>query len=509
MTETCVSRGLWKQTALLIGLALWAGCTEPPNEMMPVSVTEEDSVEAEPGLAAASAAGECVALRAAGARPDLDVPVEPVTADTAGYTLRPFRGRELARRVTLRGYRYERAGAPPGPVFTEPFFRVASPYYERRALVMDAPTWCYGYLGPDGTYAIAPRFTHAGDFSGGVAVAAEVDSSFGYLGPDGAWVVPPRFEQAEAFEDGRAWVRVAGRWGRIDPSGVFVVAPRFEVKMQADERLFQVIEAGRVGLFDPVTDSLVVRPWYGWVLPPEGSVMRAATGSTQKIGTWGYLGRAGRWEITPRFSGVGPFQRDTAFALVPDPTLEEDHRWDALARGRSLARIDSFGRTIDYPLLDALTAESGRPLALVLPDSLFDPATEYAYEPLLMQWAQALVGPARSESRMVIEPDGFDLSGFDLDGKGSQDARVALFPRDVVFFRLDGYEIGDEVLVLPGAEFGEVVDLMARAVEHLAGDQFEVRAERTDGVVRFAYAYSTLEVRPTETGVIVRRSFGA
>lgn len=65
----------------------------------------------------------------------------------------------------------------------------------------------HGWLGLDGTWAIAPRFCDGGDFVGGLAPAQDDAGRWGYIDPSGAWVLPPQFGQAGEFVDGLAIVR--------------------------------------------------------------------------------------------------------------------------------------------------------------------------------------------------------------------------------------------------------------------------------------------------------------
>jgi biotin carboxyl carrier protein len=68
----------------------------------------------------------------------------------------------------------------------------------------------WGYLDPDGRWAIAARFERAGVFRNGLAAAKETGKPWGFLKPDGSWGIEPKFSRVGGFSDGLAAVAVAG-----------------------------------------------------------------------------------------------------------------------------------------------------------------------------------------------------------------------------------------------------------------------------------------------------------
>ena len=57
---------------------------------------------------------------------------------------------------------------------------------------------------------IPAKFERAGVFSRGLAAAKEPGGKWGYLKPDGSWAIEPRFSRARAFTDGLAAVSEKG-----------------------------------------------------------------------------------------------------------------------------------------------------------------------------------------------------------------------------------------------------------------------------------------------------------
>jgi len=83
------------------------------------------------------------------------------------------------------------------------------PFGNERAPAKDA-SGKWGYLDPDGQWAISPKFERAGLFRNGLAPALEPGGKWGFLRPDGSWGIEPRFSRVRSFSDGLAAVREAG-----------------------------------------------------------------------------------------------------------------------------------------------------------------------------------------------------------------------------------------------------------------------------------------------------------
>ena len=58
--------------------------------------------------------------------------------------------------------------------------------------------------------------------------AAETDTAAGYMNKQGHWVIQPVYEKAMPFKDGKAKVKVGGKWGLIDSRGKFLVAAVYD-----------------------------------------------------------------------------------------------------------------------------------------------------------------------------------------------------------------------------------------------------------------------------------------
>jgi len=83
------------------------------------------------------------------------------------------------------------------------------PYGSERAPAKDrAGKW--GYLDPDGKWAIPAKYERAGVFRSGLAPAREPGGRWGFLKPDGSWGIEPKFSRVQGFSDGLAAVAEAG-----------------------------------------------------------------------------------------------------------------------------------------------------------------------------------------------------------------------------------------------------------------------------------------------------------
>lgn len=68
----------------------------------------------------------------------------------------------------------------------------------------------WGYLNPQGLWAIPAKFERAGVFRNGLAAAKEPGGKWGFLKPDGGWGIEPKFSRVRGFSDGLAAVSSSG-----------------------------------------------------------------------------------------------------------------------------------------------------------------------------------------------------------------------------------------------------------------------------------------------------------
>lgn len=159
---------------------------------------------------------------------------------------------------------------------------MANPFVGGRMAAQFKEGMKWAYLDRNGDWATTAKFTQAGEFSEGLAAAAN-DSGFGYIDTAGNWVIPPRYKSARPFTEGLA--HVMGE----NPPAMFI------------DRAGQVVipSAG-----SKVT-TLTFRNGFACV---ENSFMK----------TWQFIDRAGRKLPHPELSGCWDFEQGYATVTFKD-----------------------------------------------------------------------------------------------------------------------------------------------------------------------------------------------
>ena len=172
---------------------------------------------------------------------------------------------------------------------------------------------------PEGLKAVL-RFN--ADGRGGWVSAAQADNSlWGYIDGEGCWRVPPALQNARNFsEDGLARFCDGGRWGFVDLAGAVVIPPTFDnahpfrngvSAVQVGQDAWRPIN--REG--QPTSDEV----FHELGLFGANGLARATLwkkDSNQR--TQGFVDRAGRWVIEPRFRDAKPFGESPTTAASLD-----------------------------------------------------------------------------------------------------------------------------------------------------------------------------------------------
>jgi hypothetical protein len=98
----------------------------------------------------------------------------------------------------------------------------------------DARLW--GYIRPDGSYAIPPQYQMAWDFQEGWAAVKDEQTYF-FINKKGQRVLETSFEEVRAFSNGVAVGRIGSKWGWIDRNGEWIVKPIYKFAFDAQEGL--------------------------------------------------------------------------------------------------------------------------------------------------------------------------------------------------------------------------------------------------------------------------------
>lgn len=216
-----------------------------------------------------------------------------------------------------------------------------------------------GWLRPDGTYAIEPRFRSAGNFSEDLAaVALEGPFDYGYVDRSGKEVIAYRFFSARAFHQGRALVQPAmGRHGFIDRSGELVIPDRYDhAEDFAEERA--VVGVGTLrGYVDLAGNEIAPAKYQTARSFTDGLALVAEHGPNQR-GGFGFLDRDGRVAVPLALENASVFHQGYALAsrnslwgfldrsgkfLFPPRYLQCGY----LVEGRALAQLDGKWGVVD------------------------------------------------------------------------------------------------------------------------------------------------------------------
>ena len=183
---------------------------------------------------------------------------------------------------------------PQGKFAVEPQFSYAQPFSEGLAAVRDVSNrygYKYGYVDHSGKYVISPQFDEAFAFSEGFACVS-VSNLFGYIDKRGAFIIKPQYRSGatHGFAEGLVWVEVDGKWGCVNEKGENVIGFKFAEPSYFSEGLAPV----------KVADSNA---------PPDFPE------------SMGYVDKTGALVIAPQFSLAWGFSGDLARVEVREKMI--------------------------------------------------------------------------------------------------------------------------------------------------------------------------------------------
>jgi len=216
--------------------------------------------------------------------------------------------------------------------------RAARSFSEGLAAVSVNGKW--GFIKPDGQFAIPPQFGAVEDFSEGLALVTNAtadrywkkDTLFGYIDTSGRFVIEPRFNWASSFSEGLAPVcvgpcrnedAVGARIGYINRNGQYVLPPIYSSSSPFSEGLARA--SRRPGILSPA----------------------------------GFIDHAGRFVIEPRFvfadgfsnglaaTSEGFINRKGEVVIASQPASEGGDfsgGWAAVLEGEKIVFIDITGQ---------------------------------------------------------------------------------------------------------------------------------------------------------------------
>ena len=104
----------------------------------------------------------------------------------------------------------------------------------------------WGFIDKVGKMVVRPQFQRAKSFSGGLAAVQNLRNKWGYIDQSGQIVVPFQFESAASFFESKAAVQSGEKFGFIDRTGAKIVPAQFPDAGNFSEGLARV---GVTGIF--------------------------------------------------------------------------------------------------------------------------------------------------------------------------------------------------------------------------------------------------------------------
>jgi hypothetical protein len=218
--------------------------------------------------------------------------------------------------------RRQRAGCvgwlrPDGSFAIEPRFRSAQVFSEGLAAVSEQGPFDYGYIDERGDLIVEPRYFTANLHKEGLA-CVQLETSrtqtsewswkttyaHGYIDRRGEVVIPFEFEHAEDFREERAIVGDLEKRGYIDRSGKLLTKICYETAKPYAEGLALVAEhdeyeTGGFGFLDRAGKVAIPLELErsGWFIEGLAPASRG--------GKWGFIDPRGEWAIPPRYESSG------------------------------------------------------------------------------------------------------------------------------------------------------------------------------------------------------------
>lgn len=183
----------------------------------------------------------------------------------------------------------------------------------------------WGYVDSKGQYVINAQFMDAYNFSEGLALVKASDDKYGYIGEDGKYVINPIYKDAASFSDGLACVVMEnGKIQVIDKGNkILFTVDQADYCASFKEGRARVKVKGKWGFIDK-TGTMVVNPIYedvGYFSEGLAPVAKKVEGKEEVL--WGYIDANGGVKID--------------FQFMPDTTMFDDDGAREFSEGKAFA----------------------------------------------------------------------------------------------------------------------------------------------------------------------------
>lgn len=211
--------------------------------------------------------------------------------------------------------------APDGTWAVEAKYLEVKPFQGELAAAREKELW--GYLDAKGNWKIPPRFSWAGEFSENLAPASEGDrltGKFGYIDRQGRWAIEAEYAWARPFQGGYGAVKDGSKWGFVDGKGKLVVEADYDQVGGFSGGLVPVQKGGAPGekktwIYLQPDGSSPFDTKYAWAGQFSEGLARVQL-EDRILGKFGYINTKGGIEIAPEFDEATDFHNGQAHVRV-------------------------------------------------------------------------------------------------------------------------------------------------------------------------------------------------
>jgi hypothetical protein len=196
-----------------------------------------------------------------------------------------------------------------GEQVISPQFQFATPFYEGRALCMDAGgKW--GFIDETGRFVISPSFEDCGRFSEGLAPVVKENGRIAYINPSGeVEFEAQRATEGFGFREGMARAAFNGKWGFLDNNGEWAIPPIYYSARDFHEGLAAVgryDHAKEAVIWGYISQSGAVQIPFQFSMGEDsgvepGDFHQGLAYASHDGQTWGYINTSGNFEVSPQF----------------------------------------------------------------------------------------------------------------------------------------------------------------------------------------------------------------
>jgi len=231
-------------------------------------------------------------------------------------------------------YEYGYVSLETGDVINSEVLYSAKAFSEGYGVCCVKETGLYGYIKPDGTYFIEPKYQNAGSFRNGYA-PVYIDGKWGYINTKGEMAIEPQYDNVGFFnEDGYAKVCVGEDWGAIDTTGKFIVEPAYEEFNDFKEGYSVVFNGEAYGVVD-INGTVVLNFEYDNIYEYNDGLFAVC-----KDRLWGFADADGNIVIDCQYYFVSQFSEGLAGVQLKSDSL--------------CGYIDKTGKTVIEPQFAAI-----------------------------------------------------------------------------------------------------------------------------------------------------------